>query len=375
MAQYAIPCSVYRGGTSRGLFFHEKDLPMNRREKHRVFLEAIDAYNPSQIDGLGSGTSHTSKVVVISPSEREDADVNYTFYQIGIGQEVVDDKGTCGNLMAAVGSFAVNENLVKGSTYTEGTVRAFNTNIGKMIAIHVPVENGLAKVQGSYQMPGAVNPGAKYAVHILDPGGGKTGKTLPLGSVHKENDLAYSFVDLVNPFVHLEASAFHLDGTESNDRMSSNEDLLANLETVRSGSAVASGMEETIEQARKAPAVPKVALVAPPRTYVTTSGTTINKKDIDITAKMISMGKVHRTFAGSGLYNLAASTLLPGTVPNRIASVKQNGVVRIGHPDGIAEVMVSLTDDGEDISSVGLNRTARLIMKGEVYVRSQTSKQ
>ncbi|QQK76992.1 PrpF protein [Salicibibacter cibarius] len=373
MAQYAIPCSVYRGGTSRGLFFHEKDLPANRQEKHRVFLEAIDAYNPSQIDGLGSGTSHTSKVVVISPSERKGADVNYTFYQIGIGQEIVDNKGTCGNLMAAVGSFAVDEQLVE--PLNDRTVRAFNTNIGKMITVHVPVENGTAKVQGSYQMPGTVRPGAKYDVHILDPGGGKTGKTLPLGSVHSENDRAYSFVDLVNPFVHLEASAFHLEGTETNARISGNEDLLAALETTRTEAAVASGMEKTIENARRAPAIPKVTLVAPPQTYTTTSGTTINEEDIDITAKMISMGKVHRTFAGSGLYNLAASTFLPGTIPNRLASRKQSGVVRIGHPDGIAEVMVSLTDDGEDISSVGLNRTARLIMKGDVYVRAQTSKQ
>ncbi|MBB6448223.1 hypothetical protein HNR44_000172 [Geomicrobium halophilum] len=370
MTQYSIPCSVYRGGTSRGLFFHEKDLPANRQEKYRVFLEAIDAYNPSQIDGLGSGTSHTSKVVVISPSGQEDADVNYTFYQIGIGQEIVDDKGTCGNLMAAVGAFSVNEKLVEPSDGTGVTVRAVNTNIGKIVSIHVPAENGAAKVQGAFQMPGTAMPGAKYTVRILDPGGGKTGKTLPLGSVHEENDRAYSFVDLVNPFVHLEASAFHLDGTESNARISDNQDLLAALEIVRAGSAVASGMEETIENARKAPAVPKVTLVAPPQTYVSTSGTMINKKDIDIMAKMISMGKVHRTFAGSGLLNLAASTLLPGTIPNRLVSAQPNGVVRIGHPDGIAEVMVSLNDEGNDISSVGLNRTARLIMKGEVYIRA-----
>ncbi|AXF55702.1 PrpF domain-containing protein [Salicibibacter kimchii] len=369
MAQYAIPCCIYRGGTSRGLFFHEKDLPANQREKHRVFLEAIDAYNPSQIDGLGSGTSHTSKVVVIAPSKQEDADINYTFYQIGIGQEIVDDKGTCGNLMAAVGAFAVDENLVDPSHKEGMAIQAFNTNIEKMISIQVPVENGVAQVQGAYQMPGTVRPGAKYAVHILDPGGGKTGETLPLGSIYKENDRNYSFVDLVNPFVHLEASTFHLDGTESNAEISENGELLAALETVRAKASVSSGMEETVENARKTPAVPKITLVAPPQTYVSTSGTTINEKDIDVTAKMISMGKVHRTFAGSGLYNLAASILLPGTIPNRLANAKQSGVVRIGHPDGIAEVMVALSDE-DDISSVGLDRTARLIMKGEVYIRA-----
>ncbi|SDI55113.1 PrpF domain-containing protein [Natribacillus halophilus] len=218
-------------------------------------------------------------------------------------------------------------------------------------------------------MPGTARPGAKYSVHILDPGGGKTGKTLPLGNVRKENDRTYSFVDLVNPFVHLKASAFHLDGTEGNDLINGNEDVLAALETVRSEAAVAAGMAESIDEARKAPAVPKVTLVAPPQTYVSASGTTINKKDIDIVAKMISMGKVHRTFAGSGLYNLAASTRLPGTIPNRLTSTQQSEVVRIGHPDGIAEVMVSLTDDETEVSYVGLERTARLIMKGKVYVR------
>ncbi len=231
-------------------FFHKKDLPSDRQEMYRIFLEAIDAYNLSQIDGLGSGTSHTSKVVVISPSELEDVDVDYTFYQIGIGKEIVDDNGTCGNLMAAVGAFAVNERLIESSG--EGVaVRAFNTNIGKMIEIEVPVEAHAAKVNGSFKMPGVVRPGAKYTVSILNPGGGKTGKTLPLGSVYHEKDWVYSFVDLVNPFVYLETSAFNLDGTETKDEISSNEELLASLEAVRAEAAVASEMEETVADASK----------------------------------------------------------------------------------------------------------------------------
>ncbi|WP_126428119.1 PrpF domain-containing protein [Brevibacillus marinus] len=376
MSQYAVPCVVYRGGTSRGLFFHKKDLPHDSEEQKRIFFAGIDAYNPSQVNGLGSATSHTSKVVVIAPPSVEGADVDYTFYQIGIGELVADDKGTCGNLMAAVGAFAVDEGMVRVDPAADYvTVTAYNTNIGKMLRLHVPVVNGKAKVQGDYLMPGLITTGAKYLVDILNPGGGKTGATLPLGASYTlaANGKQYplSFVDVVNPFVYVPSDALGLKGTELNSELAGNSELLAELDMIRCDAAVRSGMEKSVQDAKQAPAVPKVAIVAKPQDYVTSSGQLIKAEEVDIVAKMLSMGRFHRTFAGSGLYNLAAAVLLPGTVAQQLAAKKESSgpqIVRIGHPEGVAHVRVALTEDGQDVAFVGLERTARRIIKGDLYI-------
>ncbi|WP_010283499.1 PrpF domain-containing protein [Bacillus timonensis] len=376
MSQFSVRCVVYRGGTSRGIFFHEKDLPTNKELQHRIFLEGIDAYNPSQINGLGSGTSHTSKVMVISEPSVKDADLDYTFYQIGIGEVVVDDEGTCGNLMAAIGAFAVDEGLVKTNPNADFiTVSAFNKNINKMIKMRVPLSNGKAKVSGDYLMPGIVTPGAKIIVNILSPGGGKTGKTIPIGlktyvATEKRN-IGASFIDIVNPFVYLAASDFGLTGSELNSVVGADMELMSELEEIRLKMAVAGGVAKNEEEAKNIPSIPKLALVASPHDYVTSGGKVIKADEIDIVAKMISMKRFHRTFAGSGLYNLAATALLEGSIPN-LHSRKKDGsmeqIIRIGHPEGIAEVRVKLTDDQKDVASVGLDRTARRIVKGDLYI-------
>lgn len=375
MSQFSVPCVVYRGGTSRGLFFHAKDVPENRQAMERIFMNGIDSYNLSQVNGLGSGTSHTSKVVVIGPSSVEGADIDYTFYQIGINEEVVDDKGTCGNLMAAVGAFAVDERLVSTTDEPHTIVNAFNTNIGKMIRLQVPLINQQAKVTGNYHMSGLNLPGAKYNVDILSPGGGKTGSTLPLGITYamviKEGNFDVSVVDIVNPFVYLSSDSLGLTEGSLFTDLSANTELLQTLESARCEISHQSGLTKSRQEAADAPAIPKIAIVAPPHDYVTASGKEIKKDQVDIVAKMVSMGRFHRTFAGSGLYNLAAATLLPGTIPNRCAGIKKSEgehVIRIGHPDGIAEVNVRLTEDGKDVEYVGLERTARRIIKGNLYI-------
>lgn len=375
MDQFSIPCSVYRGGTSRGLFFHAKDLPQDSELRKNVFLRGIDAFNPSQIDGLGSGSSHTSKVAVIAPSPEEEVDVDYTFYQIGIGEELVDDSGTCGNLMAAVGAFAVDEKLVEtNSDNTYVTVMVRSTNIDKLLRIQVPVENREAMVSGDYFMPGVIKPGAKFLVDILQPGGGKTGKTLPLGPTAHLNGRAFSFVDVINPYIYVSNEAFGIQGMEPNHTLSARTELLAQLETVRCEATVAAHLADSIEEARRSPVFPKIAIVSPPQHYETSDGRRINKEDVDLCAKLVSMGRFHRTFAASGLYNVAAAALLQGTIPNRRCTKEdspQAATVRIGHPEGIVEVRVSLSDNREDIAFVGLERTTRRIMKGELYIPNE----
>ena len=376
MSQYSIPCALYRGGTSRGLFFNKRDLPEDTESYQKIFMTGIDAYNQSQINGLGSGTSHTSKVCVISDSSVEGADVDYTFYQIGMGEEIVDSKGTCGNLMAAVGAFAVDEGYIAvPPTASHVEVSVFNTNISSMLQINVPVVNGKAKVTGDYYMPGLNNTGAKFSVNILAPGGGKTGKTLPLGltysvaTTNKTYDV--SFLDVVNPFVFVSAHDLGIKGIELNSELSINDSLLKELDEIRVKMAVAAGMSKTEDEARQTPSIPKIAIVTEPQDYVTSTGKLIKAEDVDIAAKMLSMGKFHRTFAGSGLYCIAAATLLPGTLPNRYAKAKETGkehIIRIGQPEGVTEVRAALTLGKKDVSYVGLDRTARRIMKGDLYI-------
>jgi 2-methylaconitate cis-trans-isomerase PrpF len=163
-----------------------------------------------------------------------------------------------------------------------------------------------------------------------------------------------------------------LTGTEPSGEVATNEELLDELNLIRDNTTVLAGMAKNAAEAKNnSPAVPKIAMVAPPKDYVTTTGEFIESREVDILVKVLSMGRLHRTSPASGLYNLAAATLLPGTIPNQISCIAkgvQEQVVRIGHPEGVVEVRVTLTADGTGLASVGMDRTARRIMKGELFV-------
>lgn len=368
--QKSIHCSVYRGGTSRGVFFKKQDLPSNIEERNQIFYSAIDADNPSQINGLGSGTSHTSKVMVISDSSRKDADIEFTFYQIGIGTRVVDSRGTCGNLMAAVGAFTVNEQMVEVSENQEFVkVSAYNTNIDRVIEIDVPVINQKSKISGDFEIPGLKNSGAPYNVSIVNPGGGKLGETYPLGKLDvvaiENKRIEVTLSDIVNPFIYLSSQALGLKGNESVAEISNNERTMQLIEKIRRHYSMRCGLTKSMEEAASYQSIPKVALIAPPMDYDTPSGVRVTSDEIDITARMLSMGKVHRTFAGSGLYNLAGTSLTEGTLPNSMIEKHSGTALRIGHPEGVIKVEASVTDKA--VHSVRLQRTARLIMRGEVF--------
>ena len=376
MPQKPIRCAVYRGGTSRGLFFLKSDLPENDIERSRIFYEAIDSYNPSQIDGLGAATSHTSKIVVVGPPSRAGADVDYTFYQMGIGEKIADAEGTCGNLMSAVGPFAINEGLVAvGDNETVRKLVIYDININKMIEEYVPVINGKARTSGDYQMKGVIHPGAKIRMDILRPGGGKTGSTLPLGAICMLRGLdkiyEVTFADIVNPLLLVNIADFGYKGCEQLTELSADNIFMEKIKYLRNQAVVAIGWAKDPAEAREiSPVIPRLALLAPPMDYVTTSGKTIRAHEVDIVAKLLSFNKLHRTFAASGLYCLAAACILSGTIADKLAG-KNGGEgeqnIRIGHPDGVVEVRVQ-TDDKGDVQYVGMDRTARLIMQGEVYI-------
>lgn len=377
MSQFKVPCVIYRGGTSRGIFFHRKDLPEDKALQEHVFLRAIGAEDASHVDGLGGGSSHTSKVVIINKSDQEGVDVDYTFIQLGIGSNVIDYEGTCGNLMAAVGAFAVDEGLVDFSGQEHRVnVRVWNTNIERYLEIKVPIKNKRAKVAGMYAMPGIYHPGAKYTVRIGRPGGGKTGSTLPLGAVTplelESKSYELSFCDLVNPFVYVKASALDLSGTELNEDVMKQAATMDRLEQIRAYAAVESQLASSVQEAtEKSQAIPKVAYVSEPKDYYTSKGTLVKKEDYDILARMVSMGNMHRTFAVSGLLNIAGACMLKGTIPYKLCQRDRSnneGRIRIGHPEGVISVQVKKESQGEAIEYVELERTVRRIMSGDLLI-------
>ena len=355
MNQTSIPCKIYRGGTSRGIFFKEKDLALYTKEQiDEIVKFSIDAQNPSQVDGLGGASSHTSKVIVVHDDVPENHHISYTFYQVGIGTNIVNTNGTCGNLMASVGLYAAEEGYVQKEALT--TVRAFNRNIDKTVEITIDYSNA------DYKISGIHFPAEKLTIRIMDPGGSVTGKTLPLGSTTSievnGEEVEVSFIDIINPFVFLEANT--------------NTGSLNYLDTIRTMLSVEAGIASSISEAVSIASIPKIAIVEKPKDYITHTGTKISANDYDIYSTMVSMNNFHKSYAGSGLYNLAASIFLEGTIPNRIVSPKtldqEYHTIKIGHPAGISTVNVQLNHETGDIRSVGLDRNARKIMDGEIYI-------
>lgn len=355
MNQTSIPCKIYRGGTSRGIFFKEKDLALYTNEQvDEIVKFTIDAQNTSQVDGLGGASSHTSKVIVVHDDVPENHHISYTFYQVGIGTNIVNTNGTCGNLMASVGLYAAEEGYVQKETLT--TVKAFNRNINKTIEITIDYSNA------NYKISGINFPAEKLTLSIMDPGGSVTGKTLPLGcttSIEVNGDtVEVSFIDIINPFVFLEANT--------------NTSSLKYLETIRTMLSLEAGIAPSISEANSILSIPKIAIVEKPKDYISNTGTKINANEYDIYSTMVSMNNFHKSFAGSGLYNLAAAILLEGTIPNRIVSPinldQEHHTIKIGHPAGISSVNVQLNIGIGDIQSVGLDRNARKIMDGEIFI-------
>lgn len=376
MPQKSVPCVVYRGGTSRGLFFHKQDLPNDIKQRNEIFLQGIDAWNLAQVDGLGGGTSSTSKVCVIAPPSRPDAHADWTFYQLGVADTIIDEKGTCGNLMSSVGAFVVDEGLVafdKEASCVE--VRVYNTNIKKMLCIQVPLVDGMTRTQGTYAMPGVIKSGALLDVSIVNPAGGMFGEQLAYGKQSKVflDGKAYKITisDLINPFVFVSGADFELQGSESLSSVAVQADTVAKLNAIRDQACVLCGLAQDEQEAKKNKQnVPKIAIISPAQDYITTGGELIKKADVDLLIKVISMGKFHRTSPASGLYNLAATAMLADTIPNLIAGFtadKTERIVRIGHPEGVVEIKVVLSDNARAVYKVGMQRTVRRIIKGELF--------
>lgn len=356
----------------------EKDLPSDPAIRDQVVLAAYGSPDPNarQIDGMGGATSTTSKVAIISPSKVPGTDVNYLFGQVSIISPVIEYKGNCGNISSAVGPFAIDEGLVPVQEPVT-TVRIWQENTKKIIVAEVPVKDGKHQVEGEYSIDGVPGSGAKIRLRFLDPGGSVTGKLLPTGNVtdtiktSEYGMFTVSIGDAANPVVFIKASELGLRGTEI-EEIDSNPELLRKLEVIRSYAAVMTGLVETPEEAAKhSRAIPKIVFVCEAEEYKAISGQLITAADIDLVARIMSMGKLHRAFALTGAICTAGAAKIDGTVVNQVMSkaslLKEE--VRIGHPGGIIpiEPVMEKKEDFHYVEAVA-GRTARRLMEGYVLV-------
>jgi 2-methylaconitate cis-trans-isomerase PrpF len=372
-----VKCSILRGGTSKGVFFRESDMPSDRERLEKVILRIFGSPDLRQIDGLGGANSLTSKVAIVGTSKRDDADVDYTFGQVIINKPQIDWIGNCGNLSAAVGPFAIDEGMVKvEEPFTK--VRIFNTNTKKIINARIPVKNGKVLVGGSYSIPGVPIPGARIDLEFVRPDGSVTGKLLPTGkardSIKLENGriMTVSIVDAANPVVFLKSEELGLLGTELPTDVEQMPEVLKTIEEVRSKAAERIGLVDSWEKATKlVPAIPKIGFVAPAQNFTNPEGINIKKEDMHFVARLASMQKMHRAYMVTGAICTSVAANIPGTVVNEVASNEYSlETVRIGHPYGVMEVGVRMEGEGDDLRTLSatVGRTARRIMSGWAYV-------
>jgi 2-methylaconitate cis-trans-isomerase PrpF len=369
-----IRAAIIRGGTSKGVYLLENDLPSDRAARDQVILAIFGSPDPRQINGLGGADPLTSKVAIISRSSRPDADVDYTFGYVGIEKAMVDYEGNCGNISQGVGPFAVDEGLVK-PTEPVTRVRVFNTNTKKIIEAEVPVRGGRALTEGDFVLHGVPGSAAKIIMNFENAAGSRTGKLLPTGNVVDVMELSdgrqvrCSLVDAANPAVFVQAAEIGFRGTESPSDTVTDPGILRIMDEIRVRGA---GMMKLVAS----PAVPKVAFVAQPQTYQSITGETIAASGFDLLARTMALAVMHKAYAVTGGLCVSAAALIDGTVVNEVVSVcaKQTGVVRIGHPSGISSFAVTVTksSSGEfELTKSGVVGTARRIMDGYVYVPRQ----
>ena len=374
--QIAIPCAFMRGGSSRGGFFLDEDLPQDKAERNAVLLAAYGSPDGRQIDGIGGSDPLTSKAAVVRRSDRPDADVEYTFYQVGIDQPTVSTGGNCGNMLAAVGPFAILRGLIPAAE-PETTVRIYTTNTRQVVTARIPVRHGAASCEGDCAIAGVPDPGAAIRLDFGDCSGAVSGKLLPTGAARDRIEIGgrsieVSLIDAATPFVFVNASDVGGTGVELPDELRNNTELMARLEQVRGWAAVALGLVARPELARaESPNIPRVIMIARPRNYVSVSGREIAEEDVDICVRQLAMQRPHKALAVTGAVCTAVACAVPGSIVAEAVG-KPLQEARLGHPSGVLRVAsrVSTGANGEVlIESAQIERTARLIMDGALFVR------
>lgn len=374
----AIPCAIVRGGTSKGIFLLERDLPSNQQDRDRIILSIFGSPDIRQIDGLGGADVLTSKLAIVGPSTVDNADVDYTFGQVSMEEPLVDYGGNCGNISSAVGGFAIDMGLVTPCEPVT-TVRIHMTNTHKILVAEVPVRNGKACVLGDYKIDGVPGTGAKTTLDWSDSVGGTTGSLLPTGNPMDIIETAaksyeVSVVDAGNVVVFVRAHDLGLKGIETPDQIEGNRALMDVIEEIRGKVCERLGMVSSWKDAAKiTPYQPFFALVSSPVSHDCFNGTHVDSSEVDVVSRLLFMLHMHKAYPISGTVCTGAAARIPGTVVHELLSneAHQSDVLRIGHPSGKLSVEVlrrTLADGTVEMERIAVQRTARMIMKGEVYV-------
>jgi 2-methylaconitate cis-trans-isomerase PrpF len=381
MKQIRIPAVFMRGGTSNAVVFHARDLPRDRALWDEIFLAAIGSPDPygRQLDGMGGGISSLSKVCVIGPPSRPDADIDYTFGQVLVKEAKVDYSANCGNMSSAMGPFAVDEGLVKASG-KETLVRIHNTNTRKIIWSRFAVDDGQAAVDGDLAIPGVAGTGAPVRLEFREPGGATTGKLLPTGNVSDVLDvpgvgkLRVSMIDAANATVFVNAADIGLTGTEMPDVLDNSPEILKKLAAIRVAASVAMGITASPEEAARKTSVPFVGFVSPPQDARLLTGESITAESVDLTGRMISNGQPHRALPLTVSLCMAVAARIEGSIVNQATrgSNDPEAEIRIAMPSGVLTVAASVRkQEGQWRAEQGaFYRTQRRMFDGCVYVRA-----
>lgn len=386
--QIKIPATYMRGGTSKGVFFSLTDLPEAAQvpgpARDALLLRVIGSPDPydKQIDGMGGATSSTSKTVILSKSTRADHDVDYLFGQVSIDKPFVDWSGNCGNLSAAVGSFAISNGLVDASRIPDNgvaVVRVWQANIGKTIIAHVPITDGEVQETGDFELDGVTFPAAEVQVEFMDPaaeeeGGG--GSMFPTGNLVDELEVPgvgtfkATMINAGIPTIFVNAEDIGYTGTELQGAINGDPKALLMFETIRAYGALRMGLIANLVEAAKRQHTPKVAFVAKPADYVASSGKAIAAGDVDLLVRALSMGKLHHAMMGTAAVAIGTAAAISGTLVNLAAGGVERNAVRFGHPSGTLRVGAEATlENGEwMVKKAIMSRSARVLMEGYVRV-------
>ena len=377
MPLFSLPAVFMRGGTSRAVMFHARDLP-DRGEWDPIFLAAMGSPDPNgrQLNGMGGGISSLSKVCILAPSDRADADIDYTFAQVQIRDPLVDYRSNCGNMSSAVGPFAVDEGIVRPNGDT-AVVRIFNTNTRKIIRSTFPLEDGRSATDGDLAIPGVAGTGAPVRLDFLAPGGATTGRLLPTGNPTDRLDvpgvgpIEVSMIDAANACVFVRARDLGLTGRELPEDLERDPALLDRLQSIRRQASVAMGIARDDAEARTVAAVPIIGFVAPPMDAPTLSGEPIAAAQVDLTARFLSNGQPHRALPLTASLCTAVAANIAGTLVAEALAPGAGAQVRIGMPSGILTVGAEVGQDsaGQWVAHSGaFYRTARRLFDGRIYV-------
>ena len=391
--QIKIPATYMRGGTSKGVFFKLDDLPQAAQQpgtvRDQLLLRVIGSPDPygKQIDGMGGASSSTSKTVILAKSSQPDHDVDYLFGQVAIDQPFVDWSGNCGNLTAAVGSFAISNGLVSAKHIPENgicTVRIWQVNIQKTIIAHVPITNGQVQETGDFELDGVTFPAAEVQIEFLDPAddGEEGGAMFPTGNVVDTFEVPNigtfqaTFINAGIPTIFLNAEDIGYAGTELQDAINGDAQALARFETIRAYGAKHMGLIQDISEAEKRQHTPKIAFVSKPKAYTSSSGKDIQTTDVDLLVRALSMGKLHHAMMGTAAVAIGTAAAIPGTLVNLAAGGGAREAVRFGHPSGTLRVGAeAVQENGQwQVKKAVMSRSARVLMEGWVRIPEDSLK-